>query len=350
VNREKVPERIEDIMAEKTDDLLPRDEVEEVADVCANVLEAMNEVILGKPELIRLTFATILTGGHALLEGLPGLGKTVLARSFAEALGVKFRRVQFTPDLLPSDITGSYVLEESSEGRDMQFYPGPVFTNLLLADEINRASPKTQSALLEAMSESQVTQMGETHKLHPPFCVLATQNPIEMEGTYPLPEAQMDRFAVKLNVKGSDSDVLRRIITERPGGEPQAPPQVMKENDVREVQEMVKDVLIPDAVADHISGVVSQTHPDSAKAPDVVEEAVKYGSSPRGAIWLAQISRALALMDGRPGVGFEDVRDAAPAVLGHRLILQHAARLDGLSGPEVASEVVESSERRLVQT
>lgn len=335
-----------------TDDqtaLMPKEKVEPAAETCAGVLRAMNRIILGKDELIRLTFATILAGGHALLEGLPGLGKTVLARSFASALGVKFRRVQFTPDLLPSDITGSYVLEEASDGRSMRFYPGPVFTNLLLADEINRASPKTQSALLEAMSENQVTQMGETHPLEPPFCVLATQNPIEMEGTYPLPEAQMDRFAVKLDVRGSDQDVLKRIITERKTGRPPEPSQVTDDGGLRELQDLVHEVFLPDAIADHISAVVSLTHSDATDAPETVRGGVKHGASPRGAIWLAQISRALALMDGRPGVGFEDVRLAAPSVLGHRLILHHTARLDGLTGRDVASEVVEASEGRLVQ-
>jgi MoxR-like ATPase len=329
--------------------LMPREDVEQAAGQCRAVLDTMNRIILGKSDLVRLTFATILAGGHALLEGLPGLGKTVLARSFAGALGVKFRRVQFTPDLLPSDITGSYVLEEGEEGRQMRFYAGPVFCNLLLADEINRASPKTQSALLEAMSEGQVTQLGETRTLEPPFSVLATQNPIEMEGTYPLPEAQMDRFAVKLNVSGSDREVLKTIITERRAGRPEEPQQVTDHEGLLGLQEMVHEVFLPEAISEHISGLVSMTHPQTSGAPETVRDGVKYGSSPRGAIWLAQVSRALALMDGRPGVGFEDVQLAAPAVLGHRLILHHAARLDGLSGPEVAAEVVEVSERRVLE-
>jgi MoxR-like ATPase len=336
-------------MTQQKTALLGREELKRAAEQCDALLGTINRIILGKPDLIRLTFATLLAGGHALLEGLPGLGKTVLARSFASALGVKFRRIQFTPDLLPSDITGSYVLEEGEAGREMRFYAGPVFANLLLADEINRASPKTQSALLEAMSEGQVTQLGETRTLDPPFSVLATQNPIEMEGTYPLPEAQMDRFAVKLRVKGTDRKVLRRIITERRAGRPAEPDPVTDAEGLLQLQEKVNDVFLPEAVSEHISEMVSLTHPDASGAPEVIQDGVKYGSSPRGAIWLAQISRALALMEGRPGVGFEDVRLAAPAVLGHRIILHHAARLDGLTGPDVAAEVVDASERRVLE-
>ncbi len=333
---------------EQKADLLPRERVEEAAARCSRVLDAMNGVILGKPALIRLTFATILAGGHALLEGLPGLGKTVLAKSFAVALGVRFRRVQFTPDLLPSDITGSYMLEEGEGGRRMEFYRGPVFTNLLLADEVNRASPKTQSALLEAMSEYQVTQMGNRMPLEEPFCVLATQNPIEMEGTYPLPEAQIDRFAVKLEVSGTDRDVLKTIITTRRGGRPDPPPQITDREGLLKLQDLVNQVFLPEAVSEHISSLVAMTNPGCPDAPAEVDECVRYGSSPRGAIWLAQISKALALMDGRPGVGFEDVREAAPAVLGHRLILHHAARLDGRTGRGLAEELAAMNEERIL--
>ena len=332
-------------------DLLPKAQVEEAALKCGRVLEAINGVILGKADLVRLTFATILAGGHVLLEGVPGLGKTVLARSFAAALGVKFRRIQFTPDLLPSDITGSYVLEEGEAGqggRSMKFYPGPVFTNLLLADEVNRASPKTQSALLEAMSEYQVTQLGTTMPLEPPFSVLATQNPIELEGTYPLPEAQLDRFAVKIDVLGADRDVLKTIITQRKDGRPVEPKPIMSGQELLDTQRTTQEVFLPEAVADHISALVTLTQPDSADAPDGVRQGVRYGASPRGAIWLTLIAKALALVDGRPGVGFEDVRSAAPAVLGHRLILHHAARLDGQTGRGIVAELVDLSEGRIV--
>lgn len=328
--------------------LLPKAQVEEAAGRCKSVLDAVNAVIFGKPDLIRLVFATILARGHVLLEGLPGLGKTVLAKSFASALGLKFRRVQFTPDLLPADITGSYMLEEGPEGRKMEFYAGPVFTNLLLADEINRASPKTQSALLEAMSEQQVTQLGNTMALEEPFCVLATQNPIELEGTYPLPEVQLDRFAVKIDVTGADREVLKRIITTRKDGRPTPPPRVLEHEPVLQLQRMVEEIVLPQAIAEHISSVVGQTDPQRPDSPEEVGRLVRYGASPRAAIWLAQVSKALALIDGRPGIGFEDVREAGPAVLGHRIILQHAARLDGETGRGLASRLIEATEQRMI--
>jgi len=330
--------------------LLPKEQVERAAEKCHLVMDAVNAVILGKAELVRMAFATVLAGGHALLEGLPGLGKTVLVKSFAKALGINYRRIQFTPDLLPSDITGSYVLEEKEGARHMKFYPGPVFTNLLLADEINRASPKTQSALLEAMSEYQVTQLGTTMPLEAPFCVLATQNPIELEGTYPLPEAQLDRFAVKLDVTGAGRDVLKTIITERKDGRPKEPATIMTLEELRALQQLVADIFLPEAIAEHISALVAMTHADAGGAPEDVRAGVRFGASPRGAIWLALIAKAAALIDGRPGVGFEDVRAAAPAVLGHRVILHHAARLDGKTGRGMVAQLVDLSEGRIVKT
>jgi MoxR-like ATPase len=333
--------------AEKTE-LLPREEVEEAAGQCRLVLDAVNQVILGKPHLSRLLFAAVLARGHVLLEGLPGLGKTVLAKSFAAALDLKFSRVQFTPDLLPADITGSYMLEEGAAGRAMTFYPGPVFTNLLLADEINRASPKTQSALLEAMSEGQVTQLGNTMTLDTPFSVLATQNPIELEGTYPLPEAQLDRFAVKIDIDSADQAVLKEIITTRKDGLPKLPSPVIDLDKVRGLQSMVEKIHLPHAMAEHISSLVANTNPGTKDAPPEVDLLVRYGASPRAAIWIAQVSKALALLDGRPGVGFEDVRECGPPVLGHRIILQHAARLDGETGRGLAARLIKANEERIV--
>jgi MoxR-like ATPase len=334
-------------MTEKAE-LLPKEEVEEAAKRCALVLDAVDRVILGKPGLTRLLFATVLARGHVLLEGLPGLGKTVLAKSSAAALGLDFRRVQFTPDLLPADITGSYILEETKGGREMKFYPGPVFTNLLLADEINRASPKTQSALLEAMSESQVTQLGNTMRLEDPFCVLATQNPIELEGTYPLPEAQLDRFAVKIDVDGAGEDVLKEIITTRRDGLPQLPSPIFSLEEVLDLQKKVESIHLPRAVAEHIASLVAKTDPKARGAPEEVARAVRFGASPRAAIWIAQVSKALALLDGRPGAGFEDVRACGPSVLGHRIILQHAARLDGETGRDLSARLIAANEERIV--
>ncbi len=329
-------------------ELMSKGDVEEAAARCRAVLDAVNGVILGKAELVRLVLAAVLARGHVLLEGLPGLGKTVLAKSLAATLGLKFSRVQFTPDLLPADITGSYVLEDETGGRRMKFYPGPVFTNLLLADEINRASPKTQSALLEAMSERQVTQLGTTMPLEEPFCVLATQNPIELEGTYPLPEAQLDRFAVKIHVEGTDAAVMKQLITTRKDGRPPMPDTVLTHEEVISLQRAVDEVIVPQAIAEHISTLVAATHPNVPDAGEHVDRLVRYGASPRAAIWLAQVCKALALMDGRPGIGFEDVREAGPAVLGHRIILQHAARLDGETGRGLAARLIEQNERRII--
>jgi len=321
--------------------LLPKAELEEAKDKLQEVLIAVNSVILGKEDLVKKIFAAILARGHVLLEGLPGLGKTVLVKSFAAALDLKFNRVQFTPDMLPADITGSYILEETPNGREMNFYPGPVFTNLLLADEINRASPKTQSALLEAMGENQVTQLGKTMELKAPFSVLATQNPIELEGTYPLPEAQLDRFAVKINVDAADKEVLKTIITTRKDGLPPSPAKVLGMEELLKHQAMVEKIHLPEAMAEHISSVVGQTNPS-------FQDLVKYGASPRAAIWMAQMGKALALLDGRPGVGFEDVRLVGPDVLGHRIILQHAARLDGETGASLAKRLIAANEERIV--
>jgi len=336
-------------MIEKVE-LLSLDETKEIQKKCRKVLDAVNGVILGKSNLVRLVFATIMARGHVLLEGLPGLGKTVLVKTFASALGVAYNRIQFTPDLLPSDVTGSFILEGTEQGRKMKFYQGPVFTNLLLADEINRASPKTQSALLEAMGETQVTQLGETMPLAAPFCVLATQNPIELEGTYPLPEAQLDRFAVKLHITSTDKDVLKKIICERKDGLPSSPSVVMNKKDLLSIQSAVEKIHLPDAVAEHISYLVASSDPDNCEASEEVKGAVQYGASPRAAIWLTLVAKALALIDGRPGVGFEDVRYAGPAVLGHRIILVHTARLDGKTGFGLATSIIDSSERRIIES
>lgn len=328
--------------------LLPKEEVEKAAVQCKKVLDAVNKVILGKPEIVKMVLAALLARGHVLLEGLPGLGKTVLAKSFASALRIKFTRVQFTPDLLPADITGSYMLEDTPEGRVMKFYPGPVFTNLLLADEINRASPKTQSALLEAMSEHQVTRLGTTMKLEDPFCVLATQNPIELEGTYPLPEAQLDRFAVKLDITSTDRSVLKHIITTRKDGRPTPPDPILEQEEILKLQKMVEDIALPQAISEHIASLVAQTNPQGEEALQEVAALVRYGASPRAAIWIAQVCKALALIDERPAVGFEDVREAGPAVLGHRIILLHAARLEGETGRSLATRLISRNEERIV--
>ena len=293
------------------------------------LLAELGRAILGQRGLLELVVISLLARGHLLLEGLPGLGKTELIKSLSRLLGLSFRRVQFTPDLLPGDIIGSPILEEVGGRRQLVFHQGPIFANLVLADEINRASPKTQSALLEAMQERRVTVLGETHPLPLPFYVLATQNPIELEGTYPLPEAQLDRFMFKINVQGVSSDTLQEIITTRKQGEPPDLSQVLSGPELVELFRDVDAVHLPAAVANYIARLVSATHPERGEAPAEVRKFVKFGASPRAAIALAMTSRAAALVQGKPNVGFDEVRRVAKSVLGHRLILDYAARLEG---------------------
>jgi MoxR-like ATPase len=325
-----------------TSRLLAPDEVAAAQAVARRLLDGLGRAILGQPALLELVVTCLLARGHMLLEGLPGLGKTELVKSLAALLGLKFRRVQFTPDLLPGDIVGSPILQEVNGSRQLVFHQGPVFSNLLLADEINRATPKTQSALLEAMQERRVTVLGETHDLPAPFFVLATQNPIELEGTYPLPEAQLDRFAFKLDVPGVDTGVLQQIITQRQHG--RAPPLdvTVTADELESLFVAADQVQLPQAVAGLIARLVSATHPSREGAPDEVRRFVKFGASPRAAIALAGTARAAALIAGKPNVGFSEVRKVAPAVLGHRVLLDYAARLEGWTPARLVARVLES--------
>jgi MoxR-like ATPase len=250
--------------------------------------------------------------------------------------------VQFTPDLMPSDILGAHILQENHNGRRaMEFHPGPVFTNLLLADEINRASPKTQSALLEAMQERAVTLLGSTRSLPDPFFVLASQNPIELEGTYPLPEAQLDRFLFKLDVTGADVETLDRIISTRRRGEPPAPDFVMSGEDLQQIFSAMDRVYLPKPVSRYISRLVAATHGDSDEAIDEVRDYVAYGASPRAAIAMAEAARAYALLSARPTVGFDDVKAVASPTLNHRLVLNYKARFDGVSSRSIIAKLIE---------
>ncbi len=316
-------------------------EIATVGEALDNALEQLDGMLLGRQSLNRLVLAGILARGHILLEGRPGLGKTALVKAVGEVMGLDFKRVQFTPDLMPGDILGSHILQTMADGRrEMVFQPGPVFCNILLADEINRASPKTQSAMLETMQERSVTLLGTTRKLPSPFFVLASQNPIELEGTYPLPEAQLDRFLFRLAVGGLDVAVVTDILAGRRHGQVPSATWHMTPELLARCFDAVDRVRLPRPVASWIARLVDATHPASAGATEKVKSCVTYGASPRAAIAMAESARAMALLAGRPSVGFEDVRAVAEPVLNHRLILGYQARLDHVSAADVVADVL----------
>ncbi len=298
---------------------------------------ALNQVLFGQEELVELVITGLLARGHILLEGLPGLGKTELVKGLSKTLQLDTKRIQFTPDLLPGDITGNPVLQEVDGKRQFVFQPGPLFTNFVLADEINRASPKTQSALLEAMQERRVTVLGVTHELPRPFFVLATQNPIELEGTYPLPEAQLDRFLFKLDVLKNDVGTLERIVNHRELGTEPEVKSIMDTATLESVLQLVRRIYLPEVVGNYIARVVDGTHPGQSSAA----KSIKYGASPRAALSLASAARARALINERTHASFEDVKFVAPSVLRHRLILDYNARVEGLTTNAVIAQLLE---------
>jgi MoxR-like ATPase len=298
------------------------------------VQTSLNQVLFGQEELIEKVLICLIAGGHVLLEGLPGLGKTELVRSLGQVLDLNATRIQFTPDLLPGDITGTPMIQDVDGKRTFVFQKGPLFGNLVLADEINRASPKTQSALLEAMQEHRVTSMGERHPLPEPFFVLATQNPIELEGTYPLPEAQLDRFLFKLNITHGGTDVLQRIVENRQLGEEAEVTKVMEKGELLSLMQISRRIYLPEVVANFIARIVSATHEN--------EQQVKYGASPRAAIGLAAAGKARALLRGAENVDYKDIRAVAVAVLQHRLVLEYHAKLEGATGASIAEAILEA--------
>ena len=322
-------------------ELLAPESIAPVKEKLDQLQENLNRILLGRPELHKMALIGIFSRGHILLEGVPGVGKTALIQALGTLLGIQFKRVQFTPDLMPGDITGTNLLQETPAGkRELVFQPGPIFTNILLADEINRASPKTQSALLEAMQERRVTAFGQTRALPEPFFVLASQNPIELEGTYPLPEAQLDRFLFKLQVPAPAAETLEQIITSRRYGAPPSLEFLFTASDWDRTMSILRDIYLPRAVATYISRLVAATHPDSSDTVESVRQYVSFGASPRAAIGLAESARTAALFAGRPCVGFEDVRATAEAVLNHRILLAYRAKLDKVTTVEIVRQLI----------
>jgi len=314
---------------------------ERFRDLADSIEAELGKLMVGQKEVIRFTLTALIAGGHVLIEGVPGLGKTVLVRSLARALHLDFARVQFTPDLMPADITGTQIITEDDSGRRrFQFQAGPLFTNLLLADEINRATPKTQSALLEAMQERQVTAGDKTRPLPHPFFVMATQNPIELEGTYPLPEAQLDRFFFKLVVPFPSGDELAEIARRTTGTvEPDLRP-VAGGDDLEAMSRLAREVPVAEHVMDRAVALVLSTHPDRDGAPDEVRRYVRWGASPRALQTLILSGRIRALLAGRFNVAFEDLYAVALPALRHRIFLNFEADAAGVGADEIVNAVL----------
>jgi len=316
--------------------------VEEFADRARAIETEVKTVIVGQDGLVRQTLICLVANGHALLEGVPGLGKTMLVRTVADVIDCTFNRIQFTPDLMPADIIGTNVLVEQDGQRQFRFQPGPVFANLLLADEINRATPKTQSALLEAMQEQQVSVARERHLLEPPFFVLATQNPLEMEGTYPLPEAQLDRFLFKLWVPFPSEEDLVEIIERTTGAKTPRAKSAANATEVVEMQRLARSVPIAPHVTAYAVSVLAATHPEAPRAPALVKEYVRYGGSPRGAQALVLAGKIHALLDGRYNVSTEDVRAVAMPALRHRVIRNFEGEAEGITSDAIVRSVLDA--------
>jgi MoxR-like ATPase len=313
---------------------------ERFAELATGIEAEVGRYIVGQELLVRQTLVSLIAGSHALLEGVPGLGKTMLVRTMAEALELGFSRIQFTPDLMPADIVGTNIIVEEGGERRFRFQQGPIFSNLVLADEINRATPKTQSALLEAMQEHRVTVAKQQYTLSEPFFVLATQNPLEMEGTYPLPEAQLDRFFFKIDVPFPSEEDLVRIMERTTGIETPTVGKAASGADVQAMQRLARDVPIASHVMAYAIRILRATHPGTEGVPDIVKTYVRYGASPRGAQAMVLGAKISALLDGRFNVAYGDVQAVAPPALRHRIILNFEGEAEGISTDSVVRAII----------
>lgn len=314
------------------------------------VKQQIHRFIVGQDEAIDYTLYAILADGHALLEGLPGLGKTMLIRTISEVLDLSFSRIQFTPDLMPADITGTSMIERTADGKQQfTFQKGPIFSQMILADEINRATPKTQSALLEAMGEKTVTTLGETKQMAKPFFVLATQNPIEMEGTYPLPEAQMDRFLCKILVQYPTKEQLMEIMKRTTGAQQIELQKMMDTTQLLEAQQMVKEVLVADEMIAYATELIVATHPDHPEALEEVQQYVQYGSGPRGLQSLLKLAKARALMSGRFHVSVADIKTVAKPVLRHRLLLNYEGEASNKTADDLIDVILQKVQQGVLK-
>jgi len=315
-----------------------------------NAYEALRaeigKVIVGHEEIVEGTLIAVFGGGHVLLEGVPGLGKTLLVRTLSEVLDMSFNRIQFTPDLMPADILGTNIVMETPDGkREFQFQKGPIFAHLLLADEINRATPKTQSAMLEAMQEKSVTAGGSIRKLEEPFFVLATQNPIDQEGTYPLPEAQLDRFFFKLIVGYPSGEELTEVLTRTTEGKKEQVNRVLTKDQIIELQKLVRQVPVASHVKDYAVRLVLATHPKTETAVPITNQYLRFGSSPRGGQTLMLAGKVRALTHGRFNVSFEDIQAVAAAAMRHRLILNFEAEAEGITTDHIITQILQDVPR-----
>ena len=318
--------------------------IEQIKQAHESVVAEVSKIIVGQRSVIDQLLISLLARGHCLLVGVPGLAKTLLISTLARVLRLKFSRIQFTPDLMPSDITGTEIIEEDlTTGKKVfKFVHGPVFANIVLADEINRTPPKTQAALLQAMQEHEVSAAGETHKLDEPFFVLATQNPIEQEGTYPLPEAQLDRFMFNLWVDYPSSDEEKQIVKTTTGGSETELKEILDAEQILELQRLVREVPVADNVVDYAVELVRQTRPNHNGAPQFIKDWINWGAGPRASQYLILGAKTRAVLDGRPTPDIEDVRSVAKPVLRHRIVTNFNAEAEGVSSVDIVERLVKN--------